>query len=163
MVFFGMLRCVALVRIDVSEELSASIIRATRIGELGTTLAVNSNRHTLRRNTASPILVTLMKEGLRSSETSIHTRATRHNISEDAILHSHRRENLKSYKGVFMCLRHLDIIGEPSILECCPILKLVTRSTRCSLSASVLIYLKLYKTWCSYNEFYTEIMTSETS
>jgi hypothetical protein len=38
---------VALVRTDVSEELSASFIRVTRIGELGTTLAVNSNRRTL--------------------------------------------------------------------------------------------------------------------
>jgi DNA-binding TFAR19-related protein (PDSD5 family) len=38
-----MLRRVALVRADVSEELSASFIRATRIGELGTTLAVTSN------------------------------------------------------------------------------------------------------------------------
>jgi uncharacterized protein YjbK len=45
-----MLRCVALVRTDVSEELSASIIRVTRIGEVGT-LAVTSNRSTLRRNT----------------------------------------------------------------------------------------------------------------
>jgi hypothetical protein len=36
----GMLRRVALVRTDVSEELSASFIRVTRIGELGTTLAV---------------------------------------------------------------------------------------------------------------------------
>jgi hypothetical protein len=35
----GMLRGVALVRTDVSEELGASIIRVTRIGELGTTLA----------------------------------------------------------------------------------------------------------------------------
>jgi hypothetical protein len=42
-----MLRRVALVRTDVSEELSASIIRATAIGELGT-LAVTSNRCTLR-------------------------------------------------------------------------------------------------------------------
>jgi hypothetical protein len=41
----------ALVRNDVSEELSASIIRVTRIGELGTTLAVTSNQRTLRRNT----------------------------------------------------------------------------------------------------------------
>jgi hypothetical protein len=41
-----MLRRVALVRTDVSEELSASIIRAIRIGELGTTLAVSSNRRT---------------------------------------------------------------------------------------------------------------------
>jgi hypothetical protein len=38
-----MLRLVALVRTDVSAELSASIIRVTRIGELGTTLAVTSN------------------------------------------------------------------------------------------------------------------------
>jgi hypothetical protein len=43
MPFSGMLRRVALVRTDVSEELSASIIRVTRIGELGTTLAVTSN------------------------------------------------------------------------------------------------------------------------
>jgi hypothetical protein len=52
MVFSGMLRRVALVRTDVSEELSASIIRVTSIGI----------------------------------------------IPEDAILHSHRCENLKSYK-----------------------------------------------------------------
>jgi hypothetical protein len=39
----GMLRCVALVRTDVSEKLSVSIIRVTRIGELGTTLAATSN------------------------------------------------------------------------------------------------------------------------
>jgi hypothetical protein len=42
MVSSGMLRHVALVRIDVSEEPSASI-RVTRIGELGTTLAATSN------------------------------------------------------------------------------------------------------------------------
>jgi hypothetical protein len=36
---------------DVSEELIASFIRVTRIGELGTTLAVTSNRRKLRRNT----------------------------------------------------------------------------------------------------------------
>jgi hypothetical protein len=44
-----MLRPVALVRTDVSEERSASFIRVKRIGELGTALAVTSNRRTLRR------------------------------------------------------------------------------------------------------------------
>jgi hypothetical protein len=43
----GMLRRVALVRTDVSEELSASFNRVARIGELGTTTAVTSNRRTL--------------------------------------------------------------------------------------------------------------------
>jgi hypothetical protein len=51
MVSSGILRRVALVRTDVSEELRASIIRVTRIGELGTILAVTSNRRTLQRNT----------------------------------------------------------------------------------------------------------------
>jgi hypothetical protein len=41
-----MLRCVVLVRTDVSEELSASITRVTRMGELGT-LAVTSNRRSI--------------------------------------------------------------------------------------------------------------------
>jgi hypothetical protein len=44
-----------------------------------------------------------MKEALSSSETSALTRVSRRNISEYAILHSHRRENLKSYTlpGIF--------------------------------------------------------------
>jgi hypothetical protein len=54
MVSSGMLRRVDLVRTDVSEELSASIIRVTIIGELGTTLAVTSNRRAQRVTVRKP-------------------------------------------------------------------------------------------------------------
>jgi hypothetical protein len=111
MVSSGLLRRVALVRTDVSEENGASI-RVTKISELGTIQAATSNLVFLRSERrllvaacfvpSSPIFVTLMMEALSSSETSGLTRATRRNISGDVILHSHRRENFKSYKGKFV-------------------------------------------------------------
>jgi hypothetical protein len=45
---------------------------------------------------SSLILFTLIMEAKHSSKRSVLTRATRRNITEDDILHSHRRENLKS-------------------------------------------------------------------
>jgi hypothetical protein len=68
----GMLRRVALIRIEISEEPSTSIIMVIRIGELGTSLA--------------KFLLNV-----------ILTRATRRDIPEDGVLHSHRRGNYKSY------------------------------------------------------------------
>jgi hypothetical protein len=99
-----MLYRVVLVRTDVSEERNDSIIRVTRTGEVGITLAVTINQRLLQRNTkkyysiasqyvsvanvvlSSPILVTLMMEALLSSETSVLTRATQHTIQGDGIL-----------------------------------------------------------------------------
>jgi hypothetical protein len=77
---YGMSLRVALVRTDVSEE-SSSVRRLLVIANFP----------------SSPTLVTLLMEVLISFEASVLTRSTRRNIPEDAILHSRRRESLKSY------------------------------------------------------------------
>jgi hypothetical protein len=93
----GMLRRVALVRTDVSQERAASNIRVKRLGEL-VTLAVTSNGRTLRRKFTDSFhpddggAKFLRKVGSYKSQTVWHPR--------DAILHSHRRVNLKPYFSV---------------------------------------------------------------
>jgi hypothetical protein len=74
---------VAFGRTDVLEEIVAPIIRVTRIGELGTTLALTKNvvQFLVTGNVpSSPNLVTLMMEAIRFSETSVFTGTSRRNI-----------------------------------------------------------------------------------
>jgi hypothetical protein len=81
----GILYHVALVRTDVSEQLSASIIRVTRTGELGTVSHNYPLIHAAKFLVPSlPSLVTLIMEALSSSEMSVLARATRHNTQKKA-------------------------------------------------------------------------------
>jgi hypothetical protein len=86
----GMLCRVAHVRTDVSEERIASMIRVTRIGKLGRLAVTSVLRLLVTANVVRSlrILVTLMVEAIRSSVTSVLTRATQRSIAEDDILNS---------------------------------------------------------------------------
>jgi hypothetical protein len=86
MQFSRKLRRVALVRADVSKE--STIVLLTKV----LWLLVIANLP------SSPILVNLMLEALSFSETSAWP-----NIPEGGILHSHRRENIKSLQCYLCC------------------------------------------------------------
>jgi hypothetical protein len=91
----GILHRVALVRSDVSEDRIAHV-------------------------RSSPIVVTPMMQAIPSSETSVLTRVRRRNIPENGILHSYRRENLKSYIVVLhgeATNRHIHIVFLRSVLR----------------------------------------------
>jgi hypothetical protein len=85
-----MWRRVDLVWTYVSEEHIASIFRVEKSGSCN----LQPPAHT---GFSFTNFSTLKMEAILSSETSVHTRSTRRHIPEDGILHSHRRENLKSY------------------------------------------------------------------
>jgi hypothetical protein len=111
-----MLRRVALVGTNVSEEPSASFIKVTTL--------------------------VLFR---------VHRRATRRNIPEDTILHSHRRENLKSYivflygEATLRNIRHLvflrsvrRLLVAASVVPSSPILVTLMKEALDSSEASVL-------------------------
>jgi hypothetical protein len=54
------------------------------------------------KETGSGVMVSASKWEGKVTQTSVLTRATQHNIPEDTILHSHRRENLKSYYSIYL-------------------------------------------------------------
>jgi hypothetical protein len=58
---------------------------------------------------SSPILITLMMEAIRFSKKSVLTRSTRRHIPGNGMLHSHRRENLKSYMSVLLQSRPVGV------------------------------------------------------
>jgi hypothetical protein len=71
-------------------------------------------------------IVTLTNGAIHSSETSVLTRPTRRNIQEDGILHSHRRENRKSYNKYYVYLythyTHVQMTYGQYNINCCNVL-----------------------------------------
>jgi hypothetical protein len=84
----GMWRRVDLVWTDVSEQRIASVLRVEKSA---------SEEPPVHAGFSFADFSTMKMEVICSFETSVHARSTRRHIPEDDILHSHRRENLKSY------------------------------------------------------------------
>jgi hypothetical protein len=93
---------------DVSEERIAYIFRAKNPRarhQREQVAAVCSLQLPAHAGSSRADFSTLKMEAINSSETLVHTRSTRRNILECGILYSHRRENFKPYKIVFVVLR----------------------------------------------------------
>jgi hypothetical protein len=89
---------VDLVWTDVWEESIAYIFMVEKSASEEPTWIGSSLQPPARPGPSLEDFSTLKVEKVRSSETSVHTRSTRHHNPEDGILHSNRREHLKLYK-----------------------------------------------------------------
>jgi hypothetical protein len=80
----------------------------------------------------------MMNEALSSSETSVLTRATRRDIPEDTILHSHRRENLKSSFALLAYPYNLALVDMPCVLNAITLCAVCNLPHDCSLCTSMI-------------------------